>query len=93
MTPQNTGQAVPRGLRLARNILAATAAVALGLGLVTFDDPAGRVMLWIGVLCLIAATGFALATTRWATLPVATKILIVIAVAGAALVLVDVVNG
>ena len=83
-----TDRTVPNGLRLARNIIAAAGAVLLLLGLVTLET-SGRLFLWLAVAALVVATGLALATTRWRSLPTGTKAVIVIAVGGILLIVVD----
>lgn len=84
-------QQIPAGLVVARNVLAVVGAVMLLLGLFAQDALGGlwKVPLWIGVLSLAVAAGFALVTTRWRVLPVGARVLIVIAVLAAGAVVVD----
>ena len=90
MTDQE--QPAPNGLKTARNVLAIVGASMLVLGLFTQGSAAWQVPLWAGMLCLVVAAAIALNTTRWSTLPVGARVVILIAVGALVLIAIDLIS-
>lgn len=82
----------PNGLVTARNVLAVVGAGMLILGLFTLGSDAWQVPLWAGMLCLVVAAAFALNTTKWRSMPLGARVVILIAVGALVLVAIDLVS-